>query len=94
MELNKEILIESLGVKSTGAKHFTNNKKQSVIISEKQLERLVEKYVNEDENVVNIDIPSGSNVEVTPKDEDMAEDVVAGIDNDMIDEEESCPDDV
>ena len=41
MKFTKKILVESLNKKSTGNKTFTNGKKQNVIISEEQLERVL-----------------------------------------------------
>ena len=41
MKFTKKILVEALNKKSTGNKTFTNGKKQNVIISEEQLERVL-----------------------------------------------------
>ena len=42
MEFNKKTLNESLNVKSNGSKSFSE-KPQNIVISETQLERLIEK---------------------------------------------------
>lgn len=41
MDFKKQILLEELGLGSNGRKTFTKNKRQNVILSEKQLERLM-----------------------------------------------------
>tara|TARA_R110000803_G_scaffold56969_1_gene114741 strand:+ start:32649 stop:32792 length:144 start_codon:yes stop_codon:yes gene_type:complete len=42
MEFNKKTLNEALEIKSTGGKSFSKNP-QNIVISETQLERLIEK---------------------------------------------------
>ena len=52
MEFKKEMLNEELGLPKTGKKYFTSNKSQKVIVSEEQLERLLSRLnEGDDENM-------------------------------------------
>ncbi len=49
MNFKKHILLEELGLNGNGRKTFTKNKRQNVVISEKQLERLMSLIETKDE---------------------------------------------
>jgi hypothetical protein len=55
MKFNKKTLTESLKMVDNDKKFFTNNKKQNVVVSEEQLDRLLSKLTeNEDETTSNL----------------------------------------